>query len=156
MKRGHSKDENGRTRSAVLRVLQKDSGRRDKALAHEAAMSRSTLRRIRAKAKNDGTIKGVVTVLDRNKIGYPVAAFFKIVSSHFRSTEAVAESLKAYPGVQELHVLDGTHYLLAKICSKTPQELSRIQQYILTLKDVQEVRFQVAMRTILETTRLPV
>jgi DNA-binding Lrp family transcriptional regulator len=156
MTRPRPADDDTSSRTAVLRVIQADCSRPHKDLAQEADVSPVTFSKVLTAAELDGTIRATVSILDRNKLGFQALGFFKIVCSHFRHTEAVADALKDYPGVQELHVMDGTHYLLAKICAKTCADLSRIQDYIVKLAGVEAVRVQVAMRTILETTRVPI
>ena len=155
-KRIPSIGENNSKNAAVLRVLQADSARSGKVLAHQVGLSTPAFSRARVLAEHQGVIKRTIAVLDRTKLGFHALGFFTVTCRDNRAADSVSTILATYPEVQEVHILDGPHPLFVKACGRTNEDLAKCQEKILGLDGVQSVRVKVAMRTIRETLDVPI
>lgn len=143
-------------RLEVLRVAQADSDRPQKVIAREAGITEPALSKHMRDAKADKTIKGIVAILDRSKLGFYALCFFRVEFHNWQSSRAAAEILRNDPFVQEIHFLDGSSPLLVRVCARTNEDLADWQTKVLKFDGVQSVRGNIVVKTIHETHQLAI
>lgn len=135
----------------VLRAMQAKPELSGRDLAEHIGASEATVSKIRSQARSQGMIKGTSTILSREKFGFHALCFFRVTCRDQRDNAKVASVLEQNEEVQEIHVMDGAHYLLVKVCMRTAEAIEKFQSDTLRIPGVTEVRGSIAMRTIKET-----
>ena len=142
----------------ILAALQEDAGRSTVELAEIAGVSQSVCWRRIQRLKDEGVIRGQVTLLDRSRLGLETQIFAEVkLSAHGRANLAdFSDAIRAFPEVMECYLLLGAVDFLLKIVTENIrayeifffEKLSR-------LPGVQEVNSIVVFSEIKATTALP-
>jgi Lrp/AsnC family transcriptional regulator for asnA, asnC and gidA len=98
----------------ILEGLSRDARRHYLDLANELGVSDATVHKRVRKLVDDGIIRGFVTVVDEEKLGYKITAFIEVVVQP-GSVESVVPELCAIDGVLEAHELHGHCDILLKV-----------------------------------------
>lgn len=88
---------------AVLRALQKDSGRQRKAIAYELGITESNLSKVVADLRARGYIRKIAAIIDPKKVGCDGVSFYQVEFESFAALEKAEEALAARPEVQEIY-----------------------------------------------------
>jgi Lrp/AsnC family transcriptional regulator len=109
--------------------------------------------------KEEGIIRGQVTLLDRKKIGLNTQIFAEIkLNAHGRSNfTEFTEAIRGFPEVLECYVLMGSVDFLLRIVTADIEAYERFFfEKLSMVPGIQEVNSIVALSEIKSTTSLPV
>ena len=142
----------------ILAVIQLDSSLGTAEIAGMVGLSQAPCwRRIR-RMEEAGIIQKRVTLLDRNKVGFPVMIFAQIkLSVHGSSTLPEFDAaIRGFPEVVECHTLMGqTDYLLKIIVPSVEAYEKFFREKLSQLPAVRETNSAIALSEIKNTTALP-
>jgi Lrp/AsnC family transcriptional regulator len=142
----------------ILAALQQDASLSTVELAELAGVSQSVCWRRIQRLKDEGVIRGQVTLLDRGKLGLETQIFAEVkLSAHGRANLSdFADAIRDFPEVLECYVLLGAVDFMLRIVVENMrayqvfffEKLSRIP-------GIQEVNSIVVFSEIKTTTALP-
>ena len=142
----------------ILDCLQRDAGLSTAQIAKQVGLSQSPCwRRIR-RLESAGVIRGRVTLLDRDLLGFEVTVFANIkLSQH--GTQALPEFESALEALDEVvgawTTTGETDYVLQIVTRDIASYERLLRTQLLQLPTVREVHSQIALAEIKSTTRLP-
>lgn len=142
----------------ILKELQIDSSRSASELANTVGISQSQCWRRINQLKDDGYIKGQVTLLERKKLGLNAQVFAHVkLSTHGRANlNEFASGIRKFPEVLECYVLMGPVDFLVRIVAKDVEAYERFFfDHLSQLPGVQEINSIIALSEIKSTTELP-
>jgi Lrp/AsnC family transcriptional regulator len=146
----------------ILALLQEDASLSSAQIAEQVGLSQSPCwRRIQRiqRMKEEGIIRGQVTLLDRKKIGLNTQIFAEIkLNAHGRSNfTEFTEAIRGFPEVLECYVLMGSVDFLLRIVTADIEAYERFFfEKLSMVPGIQEVNSIVALSEIKSTTSLPV
>ncbi len=143
----------------LLRVLQKRGRISNADLADQVNLSASACHRRVQRLEADGYIKGYVALLDARKLGVSATVFVEITLSTQADDvlEAFERAVARIPDVLECHLTAGTADYILKIVAENTEDFARIhRQYLTRLPGVAKMQSSFALRTVCNTTALPV
>lgn len=143
----------------ILAALQK-SGRISNAdLAEQVNLSASACHRRVQRLEQDGYIAGYVAILDARKMGVSATVFVEITLSTQADDvlDAFEKAVTRVPHVLECHLTAGTADYILKIVAENTEDFARIhREYLTRLPGVAKMQSSFALRTVCNTTALPV
>ena len=143
----------------LLSVLQRRGRISNSDLAEEVNLSASACHRRVHRLESEGYIRGYVALLDARKIGVPATVFVEITLSTQADDvlEAFEKAVSRIPDVLECHLTAGTADYILKIVAEDTEDFARIhRQYLTRLPGVAKMQSSFALRTVVNTTALPV
>ena len=143
----------------LLAVLQKKGRISNADLAEAVSLSPSACHRRVQRLESEGYIKGYVALLDPRRMGVPTTVFVEITLSTQADEvlEAFETAVARIPDVLECHLTAGTADYLLKLAVEDTEDFARIhRQYLTRLPGVATMQSSFALRTVLQTTALPV
>ncbi len=143
----------------LLSVLQKQGRISNAELAEAVSLSASACHRRVQRLETDGYIKGYVALLNRRKMGVPTTVFVEITltTQAEEILEAFEQAVARIPDVLECHLTAGTADYILKLVTEDTEDFARIhRQYLTRLPGVAKMQSSFALRTVLQTTALPV
>jgi len=143
----------------LLSVLQKRGRISNADLADKVNLSASACHRRVQRLESEGYIKGYVALLDPRRIGVPATVFVEITLSTQADEvlEAFETAVARIPDVLECHLTAGTADYILKLVAEDTEDFARIhRQYLTRLPGVAKMQSSFALRTVLQTTALPV
>ncbi|WP_281967245.1 Lrp/AsnC family transcriptional regulator [Roseovarius nanhaiticus] len=143
----------------LLAVLQKRGRISNADLAEAVGLSASACHRRVQRLEAEGIITGYVALLDPQKMGVAATVFVEITLSAQESAvlEAFEKAVARVPDVLECHLTAGTADYILKIVAESTEDFARIhRQYLTRLPGVAKMQSSFALRTVCQTTALPV
>lgn len=143
----------------LLSVLQKRGRISNADLAEAVNLSASACHRRVQRLESEGYIKDYVALLDPRKIGLPTIVFVEITLSTQAEDvlDAFERSVTRIPDVLECHLTAGTADYILKLAVEDTEDFARIhRQYLSRLPGVAKMQSSFALRTVRQTTALPV
>ncbi|MFD0859319.1 Lrp/AsnC family transcriptional regulator [Roseovarius aquimarinus] len=143
----------------VLAVLQKRGRISNADLAEAVGLSASACHRRVQRLEAEGVITGYVALLDPQKMGVSATVFVEITLSAQADAvlEAFEKAVARVPDVLECHLTAGTADYILKIVAESTEDFARIhRQYLTRLPGVAKMQSSFALRTVCQTTALPV
>ncbi len=143
----------------LLGVLQKRGRISNADLAEAVHLSPSACHRRVQRLESEGYIKGYVALLDPRRMGVPTTVFVEITLSTQSDEvlDAFETAVARIPDVLECHLTAGTADYLLKLAVEDTEDFARIhRQYLTRLPGVATMQSSFALRTVLQTTALPV
>ena len=143
----------------ILAVLQKEGRISNADLSERVHLSPSACHRRVARLEAAGFIGSYVALLDRRKIGRPTTVFVEITLSGQADDvlEAFEREVARIPEVLECHLMAGTADYLLKVSAEDSEDFARIHRRSLArLPGVAQMHSSFALRTVMQTTALPV
>ncbi len=143
----------------ILTELQRRGRISNADLAERVHLSPSACHRRVARLEAAGFIAGYVALLDRRKIGRPTTVFVEITLSGQADDvlEAFERAVARIPEVLECHLMAGTADYLLKVSAEDSEDFARIHRRSLArLPGVAQMHSSFALRTVMQTTALPV
>jgi len=143
----------------ILALLQEDASLSSAQIAERVGLSQSPCWRRIQRLKEEGVIRGQVTLLDRKKIGLNTQIFAEVkLNSHGRTNFAeFTEAIREFPEVLECYVLMGAVDFLLRIVTPDIEAYERFFfEKLSMVPGIQEVNSIVALSEIKSTTSLPV
>ncbi|MFX0546051.1 Lrp/AsnC family transcriptional regulator [Roseovarius sp. S1116L3] len=143
----------------LLNVLQKRGRISNADLAETVNLSASACHRRVQRLEAEGYITGYVALLDPQKMGVSATVFVEITLSAQADNvlEAFETAVARVPDVLECHLTAGTADYILKIVAESTEDFARIhRQYLTRLPGVAKMQSSFALRTVCQTTALPV
>jgi Lrp/AsnC family transcriptional regulator len=142
----------------ILALLQERADISTAEIAERIGLSQSPCWRRIQRLKEEGVIRGQVTLLDRKKIGLNAQVFAQVkLNAHGRSNlTEFAEKIREFPEVLECYVLMGSVDFLLRIVTNDIEAYERFFfERLSMVPGIQEVNSIVALSEIKSTTVLP-
>lgn len=143
----------------LLAALQKKGRMSNADLAEQVNLSASACHRRVQRLESEGYIQGYVALLDPRKMEVPATVFVEITLS--TQADGVLEAFEAavtrIPDVLECHLTAGKADYILKIVAEDTEDFARIhRQYLTRLPGVAQMQSSFTLRTVFQTTALPV
>lgn len=143
----------------ILRVLQRRGRMSNADLSDAVHLSASACHRRVQRLEAEGYIREYVALLDTRRIGLPTTVFVEITL--LRQADEVLEAFETavarIPDVLECHLMAGTADYILKVVAEDTDDFARIhRQYLTRLPGVAQMQSSFALRTVCQTTALPV
>ena len=107
----------------------------------------------------EGFIRGYVALLDPRRLGMSTTVIveIKLQSQSDEVLDAFEKAVRRIPDVLECHLMAGTADYILKIVAEDTEDFARIhRQHLSRLPGVSQMQSSFALRTVLQTTALPV
>jgi|ERR1700755_1349132 DNA-binding Lrp family transcriptional regulator len=142
----------------ILRTLQRDAHAKASELAETLAISPSPLyRRIRM-LEEAGVIRQYMTLLDPEKVGFPISAYVSVaLEKNADKMAAFERAILSCEEVMECYLMTGTYdYVVRVVASDIPG----IERFVMTrltkIDGVRDVNTSITLRRVQYKTELPV
>ncbi|UXU76027.1 MULTISPECIES: Lrp/AsnC family transcriptional regulator [unclassified Paracoccus (in: a-proteobacteria)] len=143
----------------ILAVLQRDGRMTNADLAAEVGLSASACHRRVQRLEEMAVIRGYVALLDARKLERPTTVFVEITLSGQADDllEAFEREVRKIPDVLECHLMAGSADYLLKVVAQDTDDFARIhRQRLAKLPGVAQMQSSFSLRTVAQTTALPV
>lgn len=143
----------------LLSALQKDGRVSNTVLAEQVNLSASACHRRVQRLEKEGWITGYVALLDPRKMNRPTTVFVEITLSGQADEvlDAFEVAVAKVPDVLECHLMAGSADYLLKVVAGDTEDFARIhRRYLATLPGVAQMQSSFALRTVRQTTALPI
>ncbi len=139
----------------ILNIIQQDARISNAEIARQINLAPSaTLERIR-KLEENKIIRGYAAELDAAQLGFGLTAFVAIRTKD--CSDEADKVLAEIPEVLEVHDMAGDDDYLLKVRAKDAEDLARIlREKLKSVPNVISTRTTVVLKTIKETTALPI
>lgn len=146
------------TDRSILGVLQKQGRVTNAELAERVNLSPSACHRRVQRLEEEGYISGFVALLNARKLGRPTTVFVEITLSGQADEllEAFERAVARVPDILECHLMAGTADYLLKVVAEDTEDFARIhRQHLARLPGVAQMHSSFALRTVRQTTAIP-
>lgn len=143
----------------ILTVLQKQGRITNAELSERVNLSPSACHRRVQRLEEEGFIGSYVALLNARRLGRPTLVFVEITLSGQADEvlEAFEREIKKVPDVLECHLMAGTADYLLKVVAQDTEDFARIhRQHLARLPGVAQMHSSFALRTVQQTTAIPV
>lgn len=143
----------------ILAALQKRGRISNADLAEQVNLSASACHRRVQRLEQEGYIANYVAILDARKMGVSATVFVEITLSTQADDvlDAFEKAVTRVPHVLECHLTAGTADYILKIVAENTEDFARIhREYLTRLPGVAKMQSSFALRTVCNTTALPV
>ena len=143
----------------ILTALQKTGRMSNADLAERVHLSASTCHRRVQRLEAESYIRDYVALLDERRMGRPTTVFVEITLSGQADEvlDAFAREVARVPDVLECHLMAGTADYLLKVLAADTDDFARIhRQHLARLPGVAQMQSSFSLRTVVQTTALPV
>ena len=143
----------------LLRALQRNGRMSNAELSDEVNLSPSACHRRVQRMEKDGIIRDYVALLDSRKVDRTTTVFVEITLSGQTDDilDAFEKAVALVPDVLECHLMAGTADYLLKVVAADTDDFARIhRRYLASLPGVQGMQSSFSLRTVCNTTALPV
>lgn len=143
----------------ILEVLQRAGRTSSAEMAERVNLSPSACHRRIQRLEKEGVIRDYVALLDPRRVGRPTTVFVEITLSGQADEvlDAFEKAVAKVPAVLECHLMAGSaDYLLKVVAGDTEDFASIHRRYLATLPGVAQMQSSFALRTVRQTTALPV
>ena len=143
----------------ILAALQIKGRMSNAELSEKVNLSPSACYRRVQRLEADGYIRNYVALLDARKMGVPSTVFVEITlqAQADEVLEAFERAVARIPDVMECHLMAGTADYILKVVAENTEDFARIhRQYLTRLPGVAQMQSSFSLRTVFETTALPV
>lgn len=143
----------------ILDTLQVQGRLSNQDLSARAGLSPSACHRRVQRLEEDGVIKGYVALLDPRRLGRLTTVFVEITleGQADETLDAFERAVARIPEVLECHLMAGSADYLLKVLARDTEDFARIHRRSLaTLPGVRGMQSSFALRTVRQTTALPV
>ena len=143
----------------ILAVLQKTGRISNADLSERINLSPSACHRRVQQLEADGVIANYVALLDPRKLDRPTTVFVEITLSGQteEALDAFEREVARIPDLLECHLMAGTADYLLKISARDTDDFARIhRRYLARLPGVAQMHSSFSLRTVWQTTALPV
>ncbi|WBU64365.1 Lrp/AsnC family transcriptional regulator [Paracoccus aerodenitrificans] len=142
----------------ILRIIQKYGRITNADLSARVNLSSSACHRRVQRLEDEGVIRGFAALLDRRKLRRPTTVFVEISLSGQANEllESFESAIRSIPDVLECHLMAGTADYLLKLVVEDTEDFARIHRtHLARLPGVAQMHSSFALRTVVETTALP-
>nr|WP_304504940.1 Lrp/AsnC family transcriptional regulator [Defluviimonas sediminis] len=142
----------------ILGLLQKEGRLSNAELSERVNLSPSACHRRVGRLEADGYIDGYFALLNARKLNRPTTVFVEITLSGQADEvlEAFERAVKLVPDVLECHLMAGSADYLLKVVARDTDDFARIhRQHLARLPGVAQMHSSFALRTVRQTTAIP-
>ncbi|MEL6938741.1 MAG: Lrp/AsnC family transcriptional regulator [Cyanobacteria bacterium J06598_1] len=126
------------------------------ALADEFGVSAPAIADRVRRLERSGLVTGYAAQIDAEALGLNVTAFVTVTLSHPQHREALMSYVQKNGAIQSCHHIVGDGDYLLKVCCRSTVELERLlSEELKRLEGIVQTRTTISLRTIKETTVLP-
>ncbi|ARO13593.1 leucine-responsive regulatory protein [Ketogulonicigenium robustum] len=146
------------TDKRILDVLQKEGRITNAELADRIGLSASACHRRVQRLEEDGFIRGFVALLDPRKVRRQTTVFVEITLSGQADEvlDSFERAVARVPQVLECHLMTGAADYLLKVVAEDTEDFARIhRRHLAKLPGVAQIQSSFALRTVVQTTALP-
>ncbi len=143
----------------ILTVLQKQGRITNAELSERVNLSPSACHRRVQRLEEEGFIGSYVALLNARRLGRPTTVFVEITlqGQADEVLEAFEREVKKVPDVLECHLMAGTADYRLKVVAQDTEDFARIhRQHLARLPGVAQMHSSFALRTVQQTTAIPV
>ena len=143
----------------ILQILHKRGRISNAELSEVANLSPSACHRRVQRLEKMGVIRDYVALLDPRKLGRPTTVFVEITLSGQADEvlDAFEKAVAQIPDVLECHLMAGAADYLLKVVAADTEDFARIhRRFLARLPGVAQMHSSFALRTVRQTTALPV
>ena len=143
----------------ILNVLQKEGRASNADLAENINLSPSACHRRVQRLQSIGVIKDYVALLNNRLVGLPTTVFVEITLSGQADEvlDAFEREVLLIPNVLECHLMAGSADYLLKVVAKDTDDFARIhRKYLARLPGVAQMHSSFSLRSVSNTTALPI
>lgn len=143
----------------ILNVLQRHGRITNAELADRVNLSPSACHRRVQRLEEEGFIAGYVALVNARRLGRPTTVFVEITLSGQTDEvlEAFERAVMQVPDILECHLMAGSADYLLKVVARDTEDFARIhRQYLARLPGVAQMHSSFALRTVRQTTAVPV
>ncbi len=143
----------------ILETLQKQGRLSNQDLSERVGLSPSASHRRVQRLEEEGYIAGYVALLDPKRLGRTTTVFVEITLSGQADEvlDAFEKAVARVPEVLECHLMAGSADYLLKVVAMDTEDFARVHRRSLaTLPGVRGIQSSFALRTVRQTTALPV
>ena len=143
----------------VLAALQNRGRITNSELSEQVNLSPSACHRRVQRLEEEGFIDTFVALLNARKLGRPTTVFVEITLSGQADEllEAFERAVRRVPDILECHLMAGTADYLLKVVAQDTEDFARIhRQFLARLPGVAQMHSSFALRTVRQTTAIPV
>jgi Lrp/AsnC family transcriptional regulator, leucine-responsive regulatory protein len=143
----------------ILTVLQKQGRISNSDLSERVHLSASACHRRVQLMEREGLIRDYVALLDARRVDLPSTVFVEITLSGQADEvlDAFEREVALIPDVLECHLMAGTADYLLKVVAQDTDHFARLhRRYLARLPGVQGMQSSFSLRTVINTTALPV
>lgn len=143
----------------ILALLQRRGRVSNAELADLVGLSASACHRRVQRLESQGIIRDYVALLEPRKLGRPTVVFVEITLSGQADEvlDAFEREVKLIPDVLECHLMAGTADYLLKVVARDTDDFARIHRvHLARLPGIAQMHSSFALRTVRQTTALPV
>lgn len=143
----------------ILAALQKEGRITNAELSERVHLSPSACHRRVQRLEGEGFIAGYVALLDARRLGRPTTVFVEITLAGQADDllDAFERAVSRVPDILECHLMAGTADYLLKIVARDTEDFARIhRQHLARLPGVAQMHSSFALRTVRQTTAIPV
>ena len=143
----------------LLKALQQQGRLSNAELSEKVNLSPSACHRRVQRLEKDGFISGYVALVNPRKVDRKTTVFVEITlrAQADDVLDAFEKSVARIPDVLECHLMAGQADYLLKVVAEDAEDFARIhRRYLASLPGVQGMQSSFALRTVRQTTALPV
>ncbi|WP_238372379.1 Lrp/AsnC family transcriptional regulator [Heliomarina baculiformis] len=143
----------------ILAALQVKGRLSNADLSEKVNLSPSACHRRVQRLEAEGFIRSYVALLDPRRLGMSTTVIveIKLQSQSDEVLDAFEKAVRRIPDVLECHLMAGTADYILKIVAEDTEDFARIhRQHLSRLPGVSQMQSSFALRTVLQTTALPV
>jgi DNA-binding Lrp family transcriptional regulator len=141
----------------ILNALQNNSEVSFETLGKELGVSKSTIHYRVMNLKERGIIKKFAAILDPEKLGMGILAV-SLIRAHYNPgyVDYIGDKLKNIPGVWGVYFLIGEHDFVVLIRAKDKDDLNRIVETFISMKEIERSNTHVIIKKIKEDIRVDI
>ncbi|MBQ0805787.1 Lrp/AsnC family transcriptional regulator [uncultured Sulfitobacter sp.] len=143
----------------ILTALQRKGRMSNSDLSEQVHLSPSACHRRVQQLETEGYIQGYVALLNARKMGVPTTVFVEITlqGQADEVLDSFEKAVSLIPAVLECHLMAGSADYLLKVVAEDTEDFARIhRQFLARLPGVGQMQSSFALRTVRNTTALPV
>ena len=143
----------------IIGVLQNDGRTSNADLAENINLSASACHRRVQRLHSTGIIKNYVALLNSRLVGLPTTVFVEITLSGQADEvlDAFERQVQLIPDVLECHLMSGSADYLLKVVAKDTDDFAWIhRKYLARLPGVAQMHSSFSLRSVSNTTALPI
>ena len=143
----------------LLKALQREGRQSNAELSEKVNLSPSACHRRVQRLEKDGFISGYVALVNPRKVDRKTTVFVEITlrAQADDVLDAFEKSVARIPDVLECHLMAGSADYLLKVVAEDAEDFARIhRRFLASLPGVQGMQSSFALRTVRQTTALPV
>ncbi|SFJ07464.1 Lrp/AsnC family transcriptional regulator [Jannaschia pohangensis] len=147
------------TDARLLRLVQRDARLTAAQLSERLNLSPSACHRRLQRLEASGVIRNTVALLNARAVGRPTTVFVEISLSTQADDvlDAFEAAVARIPDVLECHLMTGSYDYLLKVVARDSEDFATIhRRHLARLPGVAKLQSSFALKTVFNTTALPV